>query len=114
MAETIKGTPVEVHYLAVFDHKQTIIGDALKLNPPAVIEMQLVDGKVGFQLKMPTPEGVGIVLSRPEIIGIALLNKDKQFLTGFSIPGNPELRQENEVYVVKSRYIILAPKRPPS
>jgi hypothetical protein len=111
MALTLHGKQVKVRYIAVFNEKQEIIGDALELNPPAIIEMQIVGERVGFQLWMPTEDGVGIHISNPHIVGIALLDSRKQFLAGLSIPGNPELREENELFVLKSRYIILEPKK---
>jgi hypothetical protein len=112
MAHTIHGKPIHAHYLAVFDSTQTLIGDAIQLVPPARIEMQMVGEQTGFQLWMPAP--MTLVLSNPAIIGIAFLNKQRQFLVGFAIPGNPALRRENEEFVIRSRYIILAPKQKPS
>lgn len=109
---TRRGKPVEVHYVGVFNHKQELIGDAIRLYPPAIITVQYVEEKMGFQLHMPKerPE-LSIVLSRPEIVGVALINKDKQFLAGLSIPGRPEDRKEDDVFVLRSRYIIMAPKK---
>lgn len=112
MTGAIKGRAVLVHYAAVFNAQQEIIGDAIRIDPPARIDMQLVDDKVGFQLVMAQP--IDIVLSRPEIVGVALLNEDRKFLTGLAISGDPQRREAGEVFTLKSRYIILAPKHQPS
>lgn len=108
--QTIQGKQISAHYLAVHNEKQEIIGEALRLDPPAIIEMQIVGDKVGFQLWMPTEDGVGIHISNPHIVGVALLDSRKQFLVALSIPGNPATRTENELFVLRSRYIILGPK----
>ena len=108
--QTISGRPVEVHYIACFNEDQQIIGDALQLMPPARIEVQMVGNKFGFQLWMPTPEGIGIHVSDPHIVGIGLFDVNMKFLTGLSIPGHPAMRKKDELFILRSRYIVLAPK----
>jgi hypothetical protein len=112
MPETIKGRTVEGHYLAVFNAQQQLLGDALRLIPPARIDLQLVGDKMGFQLHM--PREIIIPLNRPDIVGFGFLDDQGEFLVGFSIAGNPEGRTGTEEYVIKSRYIIMAPRRQPS
>lgn len=103
--DTIYGAPIEAHYLACFNEKSEIIGDALKLEPPAKIAMQIVGDKLGFQLAM---REVVIPLSRPDIVGFSFFDENREFLVAFSIAGNPEGRRKNEEYVIGSRYIIMA------
>jgi hypothetical protein len=112
MTQTIKGEPVEAHYLAVFNQHQEFMGDALLLDPPARIEMQIVGENMGFQLHM--PREVSIPISRPDIVGFAFLSEHGEFLVAFSIAGNPEGRTENQEYVIRSRYMIMAPRKKPS
>jgi hypothetical protein len=107
--QTIKGKPVEAHYIAIFNDKQEFMGDALRLPVPARIEMQIVGDKMGFQLHM--AQEVVIPLSRPDIVGVAFLNEQGEFLVGMSIQGNPEGRTENDEYVVRSRYMVMAPRK---
>lgn len=115
MTTTISGTPVEVHYVAVFNAKQKIIGTALRIDPPATVTLQMVGERMGVQFTLPPGrDGIEIVLSRPEIVGIALLDAQKRFLHSFSIPGDPTQRKEGEVFTLRSRYLILAPKKPAS
>jgi hypothetical protein len=109
---TVTGKPVKAHYLAVFNQHQQFIGSALKINPPATIMLQYVGDRMGFQLRM--AREISIVLSKPEIVGVALLDKDKKFLVALSIPGRPEERKQNEEFVLRSRYVIMAPKKPMS
>lgn len=108
-SKTIHGAPVFAHYLGVFNAKQEIIGDALKLLPPARIELQIVGNQRGFQLHMPYE--VVIPLSRPDIVGFSFFNHERKFLVAFSIAGNPEGRNGTESYVINSRYIIMAVKK---
>lgn len=110
---TAKGRKMEVHFIAVFNAEQQIIGDALYLTPPGSVSVQMVGDKMGFQFFMPKeiPE-ISIVLSRPEIVGIALMSKQKKFLVALSIPGRPEDRHAGDVFVLRSRYIIMAPRQP--
>lgn len=115
MPTTTKGQPVEVHYIGVFDQHQKPIGNALKLPTSAKLELQIVGDKVGFQLFMPPEmQEVEIVLSRPEIVGIALYDAQKRFLSSFSIPGDPTQRKEGDIFTLRSRYIILGPTKKPS
>lgn len=109
---SIAGKPVEAHYLAMFDEHQEFLGDALVLDPPAFIVMQIVGDKVGFQLKL--AQDIVIPLSRPDIVGFAFFDSQKRFLVAFSIAGNPEGRKENEEYIICSRYIVMAPRKQPS
>lgn len=106
---TIKGKPVPAHFLAVFNKDQQYIGDMLPLDPPALVELQIVGEQMGFQLTLAEP--VTLILSSPEIVGVAFLDSRKNFLVGFSIKGDPEKRVENEPYVITSRYIIMAPRK---
>ena len=109
---SIAGKPVEAHYLAVFNGQQELLGDALHLDPPALIMMQAVGEKLGFQLKL--ARDIVIPLNRPDIVGFSFFDVRKQFLVAFSIAGNPEMRKENEEYVITSRYIVMAPRKQPS
>ena len=107
--KAVQGQAVYAHYIAVFDQHQTLLGDALKLPTPARMELQLIGNKVGYQLFM--PQDVVIPISDARIVGVSFFDKDKQFLCGFSIPGDPRLRQKNQEFIVRSRYIILGPKK---
>lgn len=106
MSQTISGVPVYAHYLAVFNEKQELLGEALKLDPPARIELQIVGHQRGFQLFM--PREVIVPLTDPHMMGVAFFNVEKKFLCAFSFAGNPEGRTGTEAYTIRSRYIIMA------
>jgi hypothetical protein len=112
MDKTIQGKPVEAHYLGVFDEHQVLLGDALKLTPPARIDLQIVGNQRGFQLTM--PREIVIPISDPHMIGVAFFDVNKEFLCAFSFAGNPEGRTGHEEYTIRSRYIIMAARPTPT
>lgn len=116
-SSTVQGKRVFAHYITVFNARQEIIGDGLRLNTPIAIDTQIVGDRVGVQIWIPMVEGIngmiGIHISNPQIIGIGLMDQNKKLLVGLSIPGHPELRQQDELFVLRSRYIILSPKDAP-
>lgn len=105
--QTIHGAPVFAHYLAVFDQHENFVNDvALKLDPPARIELQIVGARQrGFQLFM--PREITIPISDPNMVGVAFFNEQQEFLVAFSFAGNPEGRTQDEEYTIRSRYIIM-------
>jgi hypothetical protein len=111
--KSVKGNRVYAYFLAVFDEKQKIIGDALKLTPPIAIDMQKVGERLSMQIWVPQEDGIGIHISNPHIVGVALLDQRKHFLAGLPIKGDPAMREADSLFILYSRYIIMQPKGAP-